>query len=69
MMNKQPNNRLSLHSEQGGTNESPGSASTLEGFAGLLAQTAAQHGLSDPPVEAQESDIQPADDGCDSHTA
>lgn len=68
-MNKQPDNRLSLHSEQGGTDESPGSASTLEGFAGLLAQNAAQHGLSDAPVEAQESDIQPADDSCEGHTA
>jgi len=68
-MNKQPNNRLSQHSEQGGAGAPQSPASTLERFAGLLAQTAAKHAMSDPFPEAEEGASQPSGDVCGSQTA
>lgn len=69
MMNIQPNNRLSLRPEQprGETPRPPTTA--LEGFAGLLAETAAKHATSDGSQEATEDPAQHNDDVRDGQTA
>jgi hypothetical protein len=68
MMNIQPNNRLSLRQEQPGGDTPRPPLTALEGFAGLLAETAAKHATSDGSQEATQDAAQHGNDVGDSQT-
>ena len=68
-MNTQPNNRLSLRQEQPGGDTARPSATALEGFAGLLAATAAKHANRDRSQQPTGGAAQHSDDVRDSQTA